>query len=108
MTCPPTFPQNIVPVKQSANYVQGPLLTLPPLKLWSLFFIHIFSLLERRGKGRRGEEWEGEGRRGEERGGEGRREEERGGEGREREKMRGKESEEKVDRRGEVKGEESG
>ena len=91
--------------------MQGPLLALPPLELWSLFFIHIFSLLERRvrgGEGRREEERGGEGRRGEERGGVGRRGEERGGEGRAREKMRGKESEEKVDRRGEVKGEGSG
>ena len=60
LTCPLAFLQNILPVKESANYVQGPLLALPPLELWSLFFIHIFSLLERRGKASRGEEWGGE------------------------------------------------
>ena len=70
LTCPLAFLQNILPVKESANYVQGPLLALPPLELWPLFLIHIFSFLERRGKASRGEEWGGEGRRGEEWGGE--------------------------------------
>ena len=48
--------------------MQGPLLALPPLELWSLFFIHIFSLLERRVKGRSREERGGEGRRGKRKG----------------------------------------